>query len=120
MRGRHGVARRDARAATDIGSADRPVDDRASDERGRFAWAMTGSGKLGIPGLVFACDTEPVVVTRAPHDRVTLRPRRIELENVEPLRGLDQCRVLASIAELEQALSARLDELSLSWNTSSS
>ena len=33
------------------------------------------AGKLGIPGIVFACDTEPVVVTRSPHDWVTLRPR---------------------------------------------
>ena len=30
------------------------------------------AGKLGIPGIVFACDTEPVVVTRSPHDWVTL------------------------------------------------
>ena len=34
------------------------------------------AGKLGIPGIVFACDTEPVVVTRSPHDWVTLCPRR--------------------------------------------
>ena len=33
------------------------------------------AGKLGIPGIVFACDTEPVVVTRSPHDWVTLRPQ---------------------------------------------
>ena len=45
------------------------------------------AGKLGIPGIVFACDTEPVVVTRSPHDWVTLRPRRIELDNVERLRA---------------------------------
>lgn len=32
------------------------------------------AGKLGIPGIVFACDTEPVVVTKSPHDWVTLRP----------------------------------------------
>ncbi|MBC7732775.1 MAG: dihydromethanopterin reductase, partial [Bacteriovorax sp.] len=29
------------------------------------------AGKLGIPGIVFACDTEAVVVTRSPHDWVT-------------------------------------------------
>ena len=78
------------------------------------------AGKLGIPGLVFACDTEPVVITRAPHDWVTLRPRRIELENVERLRGIDHCRVLCSVAELETALAQRLVELKLAWNTSSS
>ena len=78
------------------------------------------AGKLSIPGIVFACDTEPVVITKAPHDWVTLRPRRIELDNVERLRGIDFCQVVASPAELEAALDARLKGLSLTWNTSSS
>jgi flavoprotein len=78
------------------------------------------AGKLGIPGIVFACDTEPVVVTKSPHDWVTLRPRRIELDNVERLRDIDFCQVVSSPAELEGALAARLDALSLQWNTSSS
>jgi flavoprotein len=78
------------------------------------------AGKLGIPGIVFACDTEPVVVTKSPHDWVTLRPRRIELDNVERLRAIEFCAVVRSPAELEAALQARLDALRLSWNTSSS
>jgi flavoprotein len=78
------------------------------------------AGKLGIPSFVFACDTEPVVVTRAPHDWVVLRPRRIEFDNVERLRAIDHCRVACSIAELESVLDARLRALSLAWNTSSS
>jgi len=78
------------------------------------------AGKLGIESLVFACDTEPVVLTRAPHDWVTLRPRRIELDNVERLRAFEFCRVLSTPAELEAALSARLAALGLAWNTSSS
>jgi dihydromethanopterin reductase (acceptor) len=78
------------------------------------------AGKLGIPGLVFACDTEPVVVTKSPHDWVTLRPRRIELANVQRLREIEFCQVVCSPAELEQALQTRLSELSLPWNTSSS
>ncbi len=78
------------------------------------------AGKLGIPGIVFACDTEPVVLTMSPHDWVTLRPRRIEFDNVERLRGIDFCRVVASPTELETALDARLKELSLAWITSSS
>lgn len=78
------------------------------------------AGKLGIPGIVFACDTEPVVVTRSPHDWVTLRPRRIELDNVERLRAIDFSQVVSSPAELETALDARLKELSLAWTTSSS
>lgn len=78
------------------------------------------AGKLGIPGIVFACDTEPVVVTKSPHDWVTLRPRRIELENVERLRAIDHCQVVCSLSELETALATRLQHLSRSWNTSSS
>jgi dihydromethanopterin reductase (acceptor) len=78
------------------------------------------AGKLGIASLVFACDTEPVVVTRAPHDWVTLHPRAIELDNVARLRGFANCEVLRSPAELQAALDARLRELSLAWNTSSS
>jgi dihydromethanopterin reductase (acceptor) len=73
------------------------------------------AGKLGIPGIVFACDTEPVVVTRSPHDWVTLRPRRIELDNVERLRAIDCCQVVRSPVELEAALQARLTQLSLTW-----
>jgi len=71
------------------------------------------AGKLGIPGIVFACDTEPVVVTKSPHDWVTLRPRRIELDNVERLRAIDFCQVACSLDELEAALEARLQHLSL-------
>lgn len=78
------------------------------------------AGKLGIPGIVFACDTEPVVVTKAPHDWVTLRPRAIELANVERLRAIEHCTVVKTPAELEAVLDQRLRALSLSWNTSSS
>ncbi|GAP37716.1 archaeal flavoprotein [Piscinibacter sakaiensis] len=73
------------------------------------------AGKLGIPSLVYACDTEPVVVTRAPHDWVTLRPRRIELRNVALLREFEATEVLASAAELEAALGRRLAALGLAW-----
>ena len=69
------------------------------------------AGKLGIPGIVFACDSEPVVVTRSPHEWVTLYPRRIELDNVERLRAFDGCQVVCSPAELEAALQARLAQL---------
>ena len=78
------------------------------------------AGKLGIPGIVFACDTDPVVVTRSPHDWVTLYPRRVELDNVERLRAIDGCQVVCSPAELETALQARLTQLQLAWNISSS
>jgi flavoprotein len=78
------------------------------------------AGKLGIQSIVFACDTEPTVVTKSPHDWVTLRPRRIELDNVERLRGIEYCQVVRSPDELESALQQRLTELSVAWTTSSS
>ncbi|WP_240746118.1 MULTISPECIES: flavoprotein [Cupriavidus] len=77
------------------------------------------AGKLGIPGLVFACDTEPVVVTKGPQGWLKLHPRNIELENVERLRRIDHCQVACSIGELRAALDQRLRALSLTWNTSS-
>jgi flavoprotein len=73
------------------------------------------AGKLGIESIVYACDTEPVIVTRAPHDWVTLRPRRIEFDNVERLRGFEHTVVACSVAELHAALDRRLAELSLAW-----
>ena len=78
------------------------------------------AGKLGLPSLVFACDTEPVVVTQAPREEVVLRPRAIEFEHVARLRGFADCTVVSSVAELEAALAGRLDALSLAWNASSS
>jgi dihydromethanopterin reductase (acceptor) len=81
---------------------------------------LAQSGKLGIPGIVFACDTEPVVVTMGPQGWVKLMPRNIELQNVERLRAIDHVRVACSIEELRAALDRRLEECSLQWNTSSS
>lgn len=78
------------------------------------------AGKLGIPGIVYACDTEPVVITRSPREWVELRPRRIELENVERLAQIDFCRVVKSLDDLRAALDLRLRELALTWKESSS
>lgn len=71
------------------------------------------AGKLGIPGIIFACDTEPVVVTRSPLDWVELRPRNIELQNVERLRQIDHCLVAHSIDALRAALDTRYRTLGL-------
>lgn len=81
---------------------------------------LAQAGKLGIPGIVYACDTEPVVVTKGPDGWLKLYPRNIELENVERLRRIDHCEVVCSIGELRGALDQRLKALSLTWNTSSS
>lgn len=79
---------------------------------------LAQAGKLGIPGIVYACDTEPVVVTKGPDGWLKLHPRNIELENVERLRRIDHCEVVCSIDELRGALEQRLKALSLTWNTS--
>jgi len=71
------------------------------------------AGKLAIPGIVFACDSEPVVVTKSPREWVELRPRNVDFDNVARLRQIDHCVVVESLATLEQALNARLAELSL-------
>jgi flavoprotein len=81
---------------------------------------LAQAGKLGIPGIVFACDTEPVVVTMGPHGWVKLMPRNIELQNVERLREIDHVRVACSIEQLRDELDRRLAECELAWNTSSS
>ena len=81
---------------------------------------LAQAGKLGIRGIVYACDTEPVVVTKGPDGWLKLHPRNIELENVERLRRIDHCEVVCSIGELRGALDQRLKALSLTWNTSSS
>lgn len=65
------------------------------------------AGKLGIPSIVFACDTQPVVITRSPREWVELRPRNVDLENVERLRRIDFCLVVEDLEGLEQALHAR-------------
>jgi dihydromethanopterin reductase (acceptor) len=64
------------------------------------------AGKCRIPAIVFACDTEPVVTTRAPGDWVTLYPRRIDLENARRLAAFEYTTVVTGIAELQHALAS--------------
>jgi dihydromethanopterin reductase (acceptor) len=78
------------------------------------------AGKQCIPGIVFACDTQPSVITQSPHEWVEVRPRRIELEHVERLAQIEYTTVARSLDELKAALDQRLSILGLAWNTSSS
>lgn len=78
------------------------------------------AGKCRIPCIVFACDTEPVVVTDAPGGRVVLYPRRIDLENSECLRGFEATTVVANPAGLSAALRARYGEWEAACSASSS
>ena len=65
------------------------------------------AGKCRVDSIVFACDTEPVVVTDAPNKRVVLYPRRIDLENTERLRSFEYTTVVAAPDELAAALDRR-------------
>ena len=78
------------------------------------------AGKQCVPGIVFACDTAPSVITQTPHEWVEVRPRAIELENVERLARIEYTTVARSLDELRAALEQRLTHLRLAWTTSSS
>ncbi|SDR47734.1 flavoprotein [Paraburkholderia fungorum] len=78
------------------------------------------AGKQCIPGIVFACDTEPTVITASPKEWVELRPRSIELDNVERLSRFEYTTLVRSLDELRAALDQRLSALDLAWTTSSS
>ncbi len=63
------------------------------------------AGKCRIPAIVFACDTEPVVVTPAPGQMVTVYPRDIDLQCAERLGQFEGVTLVRSMQQLEQALS---------------
>jgi flavoprotein len=78
------------------------------------------AGKQCIPGIVFACDTAPSVITQSPHEWVEVRPRNIELQRVDQLALIEYTTVARSLDELKAALDQRISILGLAWNTSSS
>ncbi len=78
------------------------------------------AGKLGILSIVFACDTAPVVITKAPKEWVELNPRQLEFDNVEKLKKVHHTLVVESLDDLKYALNDRLKDLGLAWKKSSS
>jgi dihydromethanopterin reductase (acceptor) len=66
------------------------------------------AGKCRIPSIVFACDTAPELESMAPAGMVKVFPRRIDLENVERLRGFEATEVVESMAELEASVLRRV------------
>jgi dihydromethanopterin reductase (acceptor) len=78
------------------------------------------AGKCRIESIVFACDSEPVVVTDAPNRRVVLYPRRIDLDNTARLRSFEYTTVVSTPEELAAALARRnawLKELSRAFSS---
>ncbi|NEV63646.1 flavoprotein [Thiorhodococcus minor] len=62
------------------------------------------AGKCRIPSIVFACDTAPEMETEAPSGQVMVYPRRVDLENVERLRGFEHTQVVDTFDALISAL----------------
>jgi dihydromethanopterin reductase (acceptor) len=67
------------------------------------------AGKCRIPSIVFACDTAPELESMAPAGIVKVFPRRIDLENVERLRGFEATEVVESMTELEASVLRRVE-----------
>ncbi|MBL8476355.1 flavoprotein [Methyloversatilis sp. XJ19-49] len=66
------------------------------------------AGKLRIPTIVFACDSEPVVITESPSEWVTLYPRAIDLAHTATLGTFEHVTVVDSVEALNAALKRRL------------
>ena len=62
------------------------------------------AGKCEVVSLVFACDTEPVVITQAPKKLVTLYPREIDLKNFRELKKFKNVIVVDNVKSLKKHL----------------
>lgn len=69
------------------------------------------AGKCRIPSVVFACDTQPELVSEAPGGDVWVYPRPVDLENVERLARYVHTKVVLSVEELRKAVADRLAEV---------
>ncbi len=66
------------------------------------------AGKCRLPSIVFACDSEPTMITEAPGGTVMVYPRPIDLDNTERLKRYAYTTVVENLADLRAAIDARL------------
>ena len=67
------------------------------------------AGKTRVASIIFACDTEPELASEAPRDNmVKVYPRRIDLENMEALKGFEETTVAGDMQQLNAAIQMRL------------
>jgi dihydromethanopterin reductase (acceptor) len=67
------------------------------------------AGKCRVPSIVFACDTGPEVESEAPREHmVKVYPRRIDLENINRLKGFEETTVAEDMQQLAAAIQTRL------------
>lgn len=78
------------------------------------------AGKCRIQSIVFACDIEPVVITPAPGETVTVYPRRIDLECAEKIGQFEYTALVKSMDELVRALEQRTEWAAGQWPNPSS
>ena len=67
------------------------------------------AGKCQIPIIVYACDTEPVVITPAPGKMVTVYPRNIDLECARKLGEFENTTLTTDMKELQHAVLHRVE-----------
>jgi len=66
------------------------------------------AGKCRIQSIVFACDTAPELLSKAPSGTVPVYPRRIDLENVEKLQEFEATEVVSDMEQLHRAVGHRM------------
>jgi len=66
------------------------------------------AGKCRIKSIVFACDTAPELLSKAPAGTVAVYPRRIDLDNVEKLQAFEATEVVSDMEQLQRALEPRM------------
>jgi flavoprotein len=76
------------------------------------------AGKCRVPVIVYACDTGPELDSMSPSGMVKVYPRRIDLENVERLKGFSATTVVDSVEALHAALRDRVSCLNLNASSS--
>ena len=69
------------------------------------------AGKCKIPIIVYACDTEPVVITPAPGKMVTVYPRKIDLECAKRIAEFEDTTLSYNMVGLETAIKKRIEWL---------
>ncbi len=74
------------------------------------------AGKCRIPVIVYACDTEPVVITPAPGKMVTVYPREIDLECARKIGEFENTTSTTDLEELQHAVLHRVKCLTESYS----
>ena len=72
------------------------------------------AGKCRIPIILYACDTQPVVITPAPGKEVTVYPRKIDLESAERLGQFEGTELVTDMPGLTDAVNKRAQWASMS------